>query len=95
MSEYRPVWLFPQDKEPKGIIPLENIQVQEVVSEKSNRQNAFELFAVSGSDVIKACKVDSDGKVVEGESFRWTFTRPLWGDRVLKVEKFVSVPLLG
>ena len=70
---------FLQDKEPKGIIPLENIQVREVVSEKSNRQNAFELYAVSGSDVIKACKVDSDGKVVEGESCGFTGTAPMRG----------------
>jgi cytohesin len=57
-----------QDKEPKGIIPLENIQVREVTQEK--RPHCFELFSLSGggSDVIKACKVDSDGKVVEGET---------------------------
>nr|KAG5695093.1 hypothetical protein BaRGS_015069 [Batillaria attramentaria] len=57
---------YTTDKEPKGIIPLENIQVREPLSEKSNRQNCFELYAVSGNEVIKACKVDSDGKVVEG-----------------------------
>ena len=55
--------------------------MREVVSEKSNRQNAFELYAVSGSDVIKACKVDSDGKVVEGESCGFTGTAPM-RDRV-------------
>ena len=70
---------FLQDKEPKGIIPLENIQVREVVSEKSNRQNTFELYAESSSDVIKACKVDSDGKVVEGESRGFTGTTPMRG----------------
>ncbi|XP_076454326.1 cytohesin-3-like isoform X2 [Babylonia areolata] len=57
---------YTTDKEPKGIIPLENIEVRELPPEKCSRQNAFELFSVSGSDVIKACKVDSDGKVVEG-----------------------------
>lgn len=56
-----------QDKEPKGIIPLENIQVRELLPESTNRQNCFELFSVAGNEVIKACKVDSDGKVVEGE----------------------------
>ncbi|KAL8587836.1 Cytohesin-1 [Nucella lapillus] len=57
---------YTTDKEPKGIIPLENIQVRELGAEKAKRQNGFEIFPVSGIDVIKACKVDSDGKVVEG-----------------------------
>uniref|UniRef100_A0A0B7A629 SEC7 domain-containing protein n=2 Tax=Arion vulgaris TaxID=1028688 RepID=A0A0B7A629_9EUPU len=56
---------YTTDKEPKGIIPLENIQVREVPTEKS-RPNCFELFSSGSSEVIKACKVDSDGKVVEG-----------------------------
>ncbi|XP_076458331.1 cytohesin-1-like isoform X1 [Babylonia areolata] len=59
---------YTTDKEPKGIIPLENIQVRELGPEKTKRQNCFELYPVTGGggDVIKACKVDSDGKVVEG-----------------------------
>lgn len=57
---------YTTDKEPKGIIPLENIQVREQASDKPSKQNCFELYSVSGNDVIKACKVDSDGKVVEG-----------------------------
>ncbi|KAK7112061.1 cytohesin-1-like isoform X2 [Littorina saxatilis] len=57
---------YTTDKEPKGIIPLENIQVREIPPEKTNRQNGFELFSIHGSEVIKACKVDTDGKVVEG-----------------------------
>jgi len=56
---------YTTDKEPKGIIPLENIQVREVAAEKS-RPFIFELFCSGSSDIIKACKVDSDGKVVEG-----------------------------
>ncbi|RUS89724.1 hypothetical protein EGW08_002542 [Elysia chlorotica] len=56
---------YTTDKEPKGIIPLENIQVREVPIEKS-RPNCFELFSAGTLDIIKACKVDSDGKVVEG-----------------------------
>lgn len=55
-----------KDKEPKGIIPLENIQVKEIPSDKS-RPHCFELYPSGTSDIIKACKVDSDGKVVEGE----------------------------
>ena len=52
-----------QDKEPKGIIPLENIQIRVVTDSK--KPNCFELFATN-NDVIKACKTDSEGKVVEG-----------------------------
>jgi len=55
---------YTTDKEPKGIIPLENIQVREVADR--NKPNCFELFSVN-NDVIKACKTDSEGKVVEGK----------------------------
>jgi cytohesin len=55
---------FTTDKEPKGIIPLENIQVRE--ANDRNKPNCFELFSGS-NDVIKACKTDSEGKVVEGK----------------------------
>lgn len=53
-----------QDKEPRGIIPLENVQVREVADR--NKPNCFELYS-TGNDVIKACKTDSEGKVVEGK----------------------------
>jgi cytohesin len=39
--------------------------VREVPIEKS-RANSFELFSAGSSEIIKACKVDSDGKVIEG-----------------------------
>ena len=55
---------YTTDKEPRGIIPLENIQVREVSDR--NKHHCFELYA-SGSDFIKACKTDSEGKVVEGK----------------------------
>ena len=51
-------------KEPRGIIPLENIRVREVSTEK-NKPHCFELYS-AGNEVIKACKTDSEGKVVEG-----------------------------
>lgn len=54
---------FAQDKEPKGIIPLENVQVREIIH--PHRPNCFEIHS-NGNDFIKACKTDSDGKVVEG-----------------------------
>ncbi|XP_071964011.1 cytohesin-1-like isoform X2 [Antedon mediterranea] len=55
---------YTQDKEPRGIIPLENLDVREV--EDKGKPHSFELFAADGRDVIKACKTDTDGRVVEG-----------------------------
>ncbi|XP_066988894.1 cytohesin-1 isoform X1 [Macrobrachium rosenbergii] len=55
---------YTTDKEPRGIIPLENIEVREV--QDRNKPNCFELYATS-TDFIKACKTDSEGKVVEGK----------------------------
>ncbi|TRY68332.1 hypothetical protein TCAL_03803 [Tigriopus californicus] len=55
---------FTTDKEPRGIIPLENIRVRDVPDR--NKQHCFELFS-TGNEVIKACKTDSEGKVVEGK----------------------------
>lgn len=54
---------YTTDKEPRGIIPLENIQVREV--QDRSKPHCFELYA-AGSEFIKACKTDSEGKVVEG-----------------------------
>ena len=59
---------FTTDKEPRGIIPLENIRVREVADR--SKPHCFELFA-AGNEVIKACKTDSDGKVVEGEVLQY------------------------
>jgi cytohesin len=56
---------YTTDKEPRGIIPLENIQVRE--AQDRQKHHCFELHA-SGTEFIKACKTDSEGKVVEGES---------------------------
>lgn len=55
---------FTTDKEPKGIIPLEDVQVREVPDR--GKPNCFELYSQT-NDVIKACKTDSEGKVIEGK----------------------------
>lgn len=55
---------YTQDKEPKGIIPLENIHIR--TAEDGHRKSCFELYTTD-NEVIKACKTDSDGKVVEGK----------------------------
>ena len=44
---------------------MENIRVREVADR--SKPHCFELFA-AGNEVIKACKTDSDGKVVEGKA---------------------------
>ncbi|XP_017854794.1 uncharacterized protein LOC108608099 isoform X1 [Drosophila busckii] len=56
---------YTTDKEPRGIIPLENISVREI--QDRSKPHCFELFAIGGADIIKACKTDSEGKVVEGK----------------------------
>uniref|UniRef100_A0A1B6H0B3 Cytohesin-1 n=1 Tax=Cuerna arida TaxID=1464854 RepID=A0A1B6H0B3_9HEMI len=55
---------YTTDKEPRGIIPLENILVREATDR--HKPHCLELYA-SGTDFIKACKTDSEGKVVEGK----------------------------
>lgn len=58
---------YTTDKEPRGIIPLENVLVRELPDSKSSKPNTFELYSAQGpGEVIKACKTDSDGKVNEG-----------------------------
>lgn len=53
------------DREPRGIIPLENLQVREV--QDARRKYCFEIYSADNSSGnIKACKTDSEGKVVEG-----------------------------
>ncbi|XP_070506933.1 cytohesin-1 [Chironomus tepperi] len=58
---------FTTDKEPRGIIPLENIMVRECKANDKSKQHCFELYATGGAEIIKACKTDSEGKVVEGK----------------------------
>ena len=55
--------LHTQDKEPRGIIPLENLGVRELTDYK--KPHCLEIFSDAES-AIKACKTDSEGKVVEG-----------------------------
>ncbi|XP_071492494.1 cytohesin-1-like [Diadema antillarum] len=64
---------FTTDREPKGIIPLENLTVQEV--EDKGKAHCFELNTTTKS-VIKAAKTHGDGRVVEGRhtSYRMSAT---------------------
>lgn len=52
---------YTTDKEPRGIIPLENIKVRAV--QDRSKPHCFELYA-TGDNIIKACKTDSEGKVI-------------------------------
>lgn len=42
-------------------------EIDDSGSSKSRQRYCFELYATDGSEVIKACKTDSDGRVVEGK----------------------------
>uniref|UniRef100_A0A3P8YX61 Cytohesin 4a n=1 Tax=Esox lucius TaxID=8010 RepID=A0A3P8YX61_ESOLU len=57
---------FTIDKEPKGIIPLENLCVRQTVY--SRKPFCLELYnPKSHGQKIKACKTETDGRVVEGK----------------------------
>merc|ERR1712242_669106 len=49
---------------PKGIIPLENVCVR-ALDAKDGKQWVLEIFSDSG-DIVKGCKTDSSGTVVQG-----------------------------
>ncbi|XP_038639741.1 cytohesin-2-like isoform X2 [Scyliorhinus canicula] len=57
---------YTTDKEPRGIIPLENLCVK--ATEDSRKLNCFDLYSPNSSNghTIKACKTVTDGRVVEG-----------------------------
>uniref|UniRef100_H2Y8B8 PH domain-containing protein n=1 Tax=Ciona savignyi TaxID=51511 RepID=H2Y8B8_CIOSA len=58
---------YPADKEPKGIIPLENLQIRESTDQR--KPHCFELYLPEDAllQTIKAAKTDSEGRVVEGK----------------------------
>ncbi|TRY78949.1 hypothetical protein DNTS_018827 [Danionella cerebrum] len=67
--------LITSDKEPRGIIPLENLSIREV--EEPRKPNCFELYNPSHKgQVIKACKTEADGKVVEGNHVVYRISAP-------------------
>uniref|UniRef100_A0A8C4XEV1 Cytohesin 1a n=1 Tax=Erpetoichthys calabaricus TaxID=27687 RepID=A0A8C4XEV1_ERPCA len=66
---------YTTDKEPRGIIPLENLSIREV--EDSKKPNCFELYIPDNKDqVIKACKTEADGRVVEGNHTFYRISAP-------------------
>ncbi|XP_055509868.1 cytohesin-1b [Leucoraja erinacea] len=66
---------YTTDKEPRGIIPLENLSIREV--EDSKKPNCFELYIPDNKDqFIKACKTEADGRVVEGSHTVYRISAP-------------------
>uniref|UniRef100_UPI00358F0540 cytohesin-1-like n=3 Tax=Myxine glutinosa TaxID=7769 RepID=UPI00358F0540 len=66
---------YTTDKEPRGIIPLENLSIREV--EDPKKPNCFELFLPNTrGQTIKACKTDAEGKVVEGNHEVYRISAP-------------------
>ncbi|XP_023349535.1 cytohesin-3 isoform X2 [Eurytemora carolleeae] len=59
---------------PKGIIPLENVRVR-ALDEKDGKRWVFEIYSEQ-ADIIKGCKTDSSGTVVQGnhKSYRMSAT---------------------
>ncbi|KAJ8345782.1 hypothetical protein SKAU_G00299750 [Synaphobranchus kaupii] len=57
---------YTTDKEPRGIIPLENLCVGEVL--EPHKPYCLELYnPICKGQTIKACKTERDGRVVEGQ----------------------------
>ena len=72
---------YTSDKEPKGIIPLENLQIREASEQK--KPNAFELYLPEDALVqtIKAAKTDSEGRVVEGKHTTYRMSATTGADK--------------
>uniref|UniRef100_A0A674G944 Cytohesin-2 n=1 Tax=Taeniopygia guttata TaxID=59729 RepID=A0A674G944_TAEGU len=66
---------YTTDKEPRGIIPLENLSIREV--EDPRKPHCFELYIPnSRGQLIKACKTEADGRVVEGNHAVYRISAP-------------------
>ncbi|OCT70956.1 hypothetical protein XELAEV_18037870mg [Xenopus laevis] len=66
---------YTTDKEPRGIIPLENLCIREV--EDPRKPNCFELYIPNNrGQLIKACKTEADGRVVEGNHNVYRISAP-------------------
>ncbi|XP_069765546.1 cytohesin-3-like isoform X3 [Narcine bancroftii] len=69
-----------KDKEPRGIIPLENLCVK--ATEDSRKLNCFDLYSPnSKGHTIKACKTEADGRVVEGNHHFYRISAPSTEER--------------
>uniref|UniRef100_A0A8C4PXI0 Cytohesin 1a n=1 Tax=Eptatretus burgeri TaxID=7764 RepID=A0A8C4PXI0_EPTBU len=69
---------YTTDKEPRGIIPLENLSIRDVDDPK--KPNCFELYN-DGGGLVKACKTEADGRVVEGNHQVYRISAPTTEER--------------
>ncbi|KAK2088843.1 Cytohesin-2 [Saguinus oedipus] len=114
---------YTTDKEPRGIIPLENLSIREVDDPRkpvrpslytfllgwapsaegwlslspfpSRPQNCFELYIPNNKgQLIKACKTEADGRVVEGNHMVYRISAPTQEEKdewIKSIEAAVSV----
>lgn len=66
---------YTTDKDPIGIIPLENLCVRELTD--TSKKYCLELYSLKGQK-IKACKTENKGKVVQGkhQSYKLSASSP-------------------
>uniref|UniRef100_A0A452SYH5 Cytohesin 2 n=1 Tax=Ursus maritimus TaxID=29073 RepID=A0A452SYH5_URSMA len=85
--------LLLQDKEPRGIIPLENLSIREV--DDPRKPNCFELYIPNNKgQLIKACKTEADGRVVEGNHMVYRISAPTQEEKeewIKSIQAAVSV----
>ncbi|EQB77885.1 cytohesin-2 isoform 2 [Camelus ferus] len=85
--------LSSQDKEPRGIIPLENLSIREV--DDPRKPNCFELYIPNNKgQLIKACKTEADGRVVEGNHMVYRISAPTQEEKdewIKSIQAAVSV----
>uniref|UniRef100_F6S301 Cytohesin 4 n=1 Tax=Xenopus tropicalis TaxID=8364 RepID=F6S301_XENTR len=74
------------DKEPLGIIPLENLSVE--IVEDSKKPNCFDLHGKG--QTIKACKTHGDGRMVQGNHQSYHLSAPSQEERDTWVESLRS-----
>uniref|UniRef100_A0A3P9AC46 Cytohesin 1b n=1 Tax=Esox lucius TaxID=8010 RepID=A0A3P9AC46_ESOLU len=83
---------YTTDKEPRGIIPLENLSIRGVIDSK--KPNCFELYIPDHRDqVIKACKTEADGRVVEGNHTFYRISAPTAEEKdewIIHIKKAIS-----
>ncbi|TEA25560.1 hypothetical protein DBR06_SOUSAS11710181, partial [Sousa chinensis] len=81
------------DKEPRGIIPLENLSIREV--DDPRKPNCFELYIRNNKgQLIKACKTEADGRVVEGNHMVYRISAPTQEEKdewIKSIQAAVSV----
>eukprot|EP00069_Balaena_mysticetus_P009766 bmy_06430T0 len=84
---------YTTDKEPRGIIPLENLSIREV--DDPRKPNCFELYIRNNKgQLIKACKTEADGRVVEGNHMVYRISAPTQEEKdewIKSIQAAVSV----